>query len=402
MFHCRAIIHYPILQRTSTYNRPTMANADVVAYNIAVFIATLFLLEFGADKFIDHTAVVARRTRISETIIGLLTAGGEWEELAVVIASLAHNRASLAIGNIVGSAISNILGAFSLGLLFHDKKDPIVFDRSSRLYSLVLLVLTTFVTPITYFSRKIIWLVCGSILIVFFAIYIGSVGWAISKGTLTSPEDSDDSSDDESSDGESAVDVVAERPPNRAGGDEQTSLVVHTGSSTTQKSSGPSHRKDRTLRYHLFYLLLGFLAICLAGYVLSHAATAITDEFGMSDVLFGVVVLAIATTLPEKFVAVMSGHRGHVGILVANTAGSNIFLLALCSGIIMIDTSGKLEHGNVSIPELGVLWGSTLAFTLTVWFGGKFCQWIGFGMLIAYVAFIVLEFTVIHGVANGD
>ncbi|EMD68966.1 hypothetical protein COCSADRAFT_340662 [Bipolaris sorokiniana ND90Pr] len=351
-----------------------MANADVVAYNIAVFIATLFLLEFGADKFIDHTAVVARRTRISETIIGLLTAGGEWEELAVVIASLAHNRASLAIGNIVGSAISNILGAFSLGLLFHDKKDPIVFDRSSRLYSLVLLVLTTFVTPITYFSRKIIWLVCGSILIVFFAIYIGSVGWAISKGTLTSPEDSDDSSDDESSDGESAVDV----------------------------SSGPSHRKDRTLRYHLFYLLLGFLAICLAGYVLSHAATAITDEFGMSDVLFGVVVLAIATTLPEKFVAVMSGHRGHVGILVANTAGSNIFLLALCSGIIMIDTSGKLEHGNVSIPELGVLWGSTLAFTLTVWFGGKFCQWIGFGMLIAYVAFIVLEFTVIHGVANGD
>ena len=58
-----------------------MANADVVTYNIAAFIATLFLLEFGADKFIDHTAVVARRTRIPETIIGLLTAGGEWEEV---------------------------------------------------------------------------------------------------------------------------------------------------------------------------------------------------------------------------------------------------------------------------------------------------------------------------------
>jgi hypothetical protein len=58
-----------------------MANADVVAYNIAAFIATLFLLEFGADKFIDHTAIVARRTRIPETIIGLLTAGGEWEEV---------------------------------------------------------------------------------------------------------------------------------------------------------------------------------------------------------------------------------------------------------------------------------------------------------------------------------
>ncbi|EUC40407.1 hypothetical protein COCMIDRAFT_41257 [Bipolaris oryzae ATCC 44560] len=356
-----------------------MANADVVAYNVAVFVATLFLLEFGADKFVDHTAVIACRTRIPETIIGLLTAGGEWEELAVVVASLARNRASLAIGNIVGSAVSNILGAFSLGLLFHDKQQPIVFDRSSRLYSLVLLVLTTFVTPITYFPNKIIWLVCGSVLIAFFAIYIGSMGWAISKGALTAPEDSDDSSDGDSSDGESIVGVVARRGPHRAdthrhetngttlaGNDEQTSLLVHSGSSTTQRSSGPSCRKHRTLGYHLFYLLIGFLAICLAGYVLSHAATAITDEFGTSDVLFGVVILAIATTLPEKFVAVMSGHRGHVGILVANTAGSNIFLLALCSGIVMLDTSGKLEHGNLSISELGVLWGSTLAFTLTV------------------------------------
>ena len=61
-----------------------MANADVVAYNIAVLITTLFLLEFGADIFINHTAIVAQRTRIPETIIGLLTAGGEWEEVGPV------------------------------------------------------------------------------------------------------------------------------------------------------------------------------------------------------------------------------------------------------------------------------------------------------------------------------
>lgn len=63
----------------------TMADASIVAYNIATFIATLFLLEFGADKFIDHTAVIARRTGLSETIIGLVTAGGEWEEVSFLI-----------------------------------------------------------------------------------------------------------------------------------------------------------------------------------------------------------------------------------------------------------------------------------------------------------------------------
>jgi Ca2+/Na+ antiporter len=60
-----------------------MADADVIVFNVATFLAALFLLEFGADKFIDHTAVVARRTGLPETVVGLLTAGGEWEEVSV-------------------------------------------------------------------------------------------------------------------------------------------------------------------------------------------------------------------------------------------------------------------------------------------------------------------------------
>jgi Ca2+/Na+ antiporter len=142
------------------------------------------------------------------------------------------------------------------------------------------------------------------------------------------------------------------------------------------------------------YLLLGFSAICLAGYVLSHAASTIVDEFKISDVLFGVVILSIATTLPEKFIAVMSGRRGNAGILVANTAGSNVFLLSLCSGIVILDTKGDFPRGNVGALELGVLWGSTVAFTVTVWFGARFGRWIGGAMVVAYIAFIAIEFAV--------
>lgn len=53
----------------------------MIAYNVAVFICTLFVLELGSDKFVDHTAIVARRTGIPDTIIALLTAGAEWEEV---------------------------------------------------------------------------------------------------------------------------------------------------------------------------------------------------------------------------------------------------------------------------------------------------------------------------------
>ena len=58
-----------------------MVNWGLVAFNVASFICSLFVLEFGADKFVDHTAIVARRIGISQAVVGLLTAGAEWEEV---------------------------------------------------------------------------------------------------------------------------------------------------------------------------------------------------------------------------------------------------------------------------------------------------------------------------------
>ncbi|KAM6485312.1 Ca2+ transporter [Trichoderma sp. SZMC 28011] len=360
-----------------------MAQTNVVAFNIGAFISTLFLLEYGADKFIAHATAIAGRIGVSEVIIGLLTAGAEWEELAVVVASLAQGRSSLAIGNVVGSAISNILGAFSLGLLCYEKGQPIEFDRSSRIYSLMTLILTTLVTPIIYFATRITWLVCGPLLVAIFGVYFLLIALSIGRGILTAPEDSDDSDDgDDSSDDASSV-------------GSRTGLLANNSNTNIRQ-----RRNRHRLGYHGFYLCFGFLAICLAGYVISQAAINIIDQLGVSDVLFSVIIIAIATTLPEKFIAIMSGYRGHTGILVANCAGSNIFLLSLCCGIIMIDTKGTLEGGNVTVSELAVLWASTAVFTATVWFGAKFSRWIGGAMVIGYIAFIVLEFTVIHGVAG--
>lgn len=270
--------------------------------------------------------------------------------------------------------------------MFYETGTAIEFDRSSRIYSLVVLVLTTLVTPIAYFSIQITWWVCGPVLIATFGMYFLLVGVAIGRGVLTAPEDSDDSDDDEEENDDE---------------ERATSTTALLASSTMPDASQSHQRRSRhKLIYHGFCLLTGFLAICLAGYVLSQAAINLTDQFGISDILFSVIILGIATTLPEKFIAVLSGYRGHAGILVANCAGSNIFLLSLCCGIIMTDTKGVLDGGNVTIPELAVLWLSTAAFTATVWFGAKYSRLIGGIMLVSYIAFIVLEFTVIHGIAG--
>ena len=330
-------------------------------------------------------------------------------QLVVVIASLARNRSSLAIGNIVGSTISNILGAFSLGLLFHSTRQKIVFDRSSKIYSLLLLILTIFVTLLSFLGARSSWKIFGGVLLALFVIYVASVAWAISRGAITAPElsdsDEDDNSDESDSDsgGPHPNGVIGNetRPPQDA---EATSVALPTNAaldaSPARRGSQhrPLHRRRRSLKYHIAFLLLGFISICLSGYVLSHASTTITDEIGISDVLFGVVILSIATTLPEKFIAVLSGVRGHVGIIVANTVGSNIFLLALCMGIVLVVTAGEFDAGSVNAAELGVMMGSTLALTATVWFGANWSRWIGGAMLIAYVIFLVLEFTLIRKV----
>lgn len=64
-----------------------MPSIDTLLFNISSFIAGLYLLEYGADKFIDHTAIVARRLNVSPTLVGLLTCGAEWEEVCSTTSS---------------------------------------------------------------------------------------------------------------------------------------------------------------------------------------------------------------------------------------------------------------------------------------------------------------------------
>jgi hypothetical protein len=59
-------------------------DVDALLFNISSFVAGLFLLEYGADKFIDHTAIIAKRLNVSPTLVGLLTCGAEWEEVRPV------------------------------------------------------------------------------------------------------------------------------------------------------------------------------------------------------------------------------------------------------------------------------------------------------------------------------
>jgi hypothetical protein len=65
------------------YTIIAVMNWEQFTFNACAFASACFLLEWGADQFIDHTVVVARRLRVSPALVSLLTAGAEWEEVSI-------------------------------------------------------------------------------------------------------------------------------------------------------------------------------------------------------------------------------------------------------------------------------------------------------------------------------
>jgi Ca2+/Na+ antiporter len=340
------------------------------------------------------------------------------------------------LGNVIGSSISNILGAFALGLLFHSGRAT--FDRSSKLYTAILLAVTTIF--VLFLAVPGLTAIAGPTLIVLFVIYVLSISYGIYKGAMSAPEDSDSDSDSDSEDEEEEADVsdsdcdddtprrsfhkhnskqesrreprssvLRDLSPDRHSSDDEESsastvtlLDEHRplAFSTHKKPPKPHviNKRPKSMYYHILQLILGFLALSVSCFVLSHAIGAIGDSLGLSNSVVGVTIMSLATTLPEKFLAILGGARGQTAIVVANTAGSNIFLLTLCAGILFCSGDHDAMMDNLRrswtshAAELGIAWASAAALLVAVLLGAD--RRLGVVMLVLYIAFLVAEFTV--------
>lgn len=299
----------------------------------------------------------------------------------MVVAAILQHRSPLALGNVMGSTISNILGAFSLGLLFYPQ--GVEFDRSAKIYSTLLFVVTTLFVLLAFFSQ--LNQTVGGVLIAIFAFYIVSIIYTIYKGVALPSELSDSDNDGESSDHDDGDDGEF----NHASISETSPLIENEHApSLTDKGT----RRSRGIFYHIFQLLLGFISLSLSGYILSHSAVTIAESLHLSGTVFGLTVVSFATTLPEKLVAILSGSRGYGDIMAATTAGSNVFLLTLCIGVVAAAGYHVPEADNFVLFELVAVWVSSLGFCAVIFLGlGRNA---GVVLLVAYLVFLCLEFTV--------
>ncbi len=289
-----------------------------------------------------------------------------------------------------------------------------IFDRSSKVYAGALFLVTSVFTLMAY-TRSLDF-TGGIFFLVAFGIYLFSMGSAVYEGFLTAPQEDEDEED--GGRGNFCEADVTEAPERVLGISifsstlqvppfESSPLLSPNPQKSTSKrrstlindirenASAQNITKYR-LSYHLLMFAVGLMALSLSGYVLSHSATTLAIDFHLNGSLVGMTILAFATTLPEKLHSTLEGVRGHSGMLVATAAGSNIFLLTLCLGILFIsqgegDDSTDLGRELLDF-EVWTGWACSLVLLLIVFIGGR--RWMGPLLLGCYAAFIVSEFLV--------
>lgn len=393
-----------------------------VLFNVAAFLAGLSLLERGAKLFVSSATTLAKRLHLPEMLVAILIAGAEWEELAVVALSLAQKRPALAVGNIVGSSVANIFGAFALGLVFSTGPGWEGFDRSSKLASAGLLALTSVVS--LFALADILWnRVVAGLLLATAVAYVAAVLWTIWTAMFyTERHDDDDAEDIESGaaahdhldDTSSASSALSSEASLRAADNGHAEGEAGESTSLIPKPSASKLKRFRHTLVPTLKVLCGFVALAISGFILSHTSARLAASFDMSDSAFGATILSLATTLPEKFLAVTSSAQGHTGLLVADAVGSNVFLLTLCLGIAAWNVAahdwhdhpvdGRLSFVDVSRIEAWWLWAAALSLAVVVAVGGQgVCriagvrQMMGAFMLVAYGGFLAVEFTILRG-----
>lgn len=343
-----------------------MDNTEVVRIDIMELWIAIPLLVIGfvclvkgADWFVDGAAGLAAKLRIPSLIIGLtvVSFGTSAPELATSIISAFEGGADLAVGNIIGSNITNILLILGISAIIC----PLVVQKSARWIDLPVLL-----------GSSVLLLVFGGLdnqidrmegAIMFFVSLVYTV-FLIVYGFMQNERE--------------------EEIPD-----------LHDHKVTTGETKGVSGWFAR-MKEHVWFLLvitLVGLALVVVGalYCVIPAATSIAEFFGVSKKVIGLTIVAIGTSLPELVTCVIAAKKGETDIAVGDIVGSNIFnilrTLGLCAAIVPLTFAPSfLIDGSIALGAAVLL----AAFGYAK--NHKIRRWGGLIMFLSFVAYYVYLF----------
>ncbi len=313
-------------------------------------IAGLTLLLVGAEFLVDSSVAIAKRAKISNFIIGLTIVGfgTSAPELFVSITSALSGHGDIAMGNVVGSNIANILlilGVTALIYPFAIEKENQRRDIPFCIFASVLLFLFACDTLMPGFPQNTLSRLDG---IVFLVLFFGYLGYTI-FGKAKNPQEALEEADVDSQ----------------------------------SKLNG----KAPALLWGIAVVSLA--ALVFGGNLFLNAAKNIARSWGMSEAVISITIVAIGTSLPELITAVVAAFKKNPQLALGNVIGSNVFNILMILGL-----SSSLEPlvlKDINFADyLVVILAAVMTFIVTYTFKKKtFDRIEGAIFLTVYVGYTV-------------
>lgn len=300
---------------------------------VLLLIVGFVMLVKGADWFVDGAAGLADRFGIPQLVIGLtiVAMGTSAPEAAVSITAALKDSAGIAVGNIVGSNILNvliILGLTACVATLSVAKSTIRIEIPYMIaISLLLLLFGWTGNEITFWEGVGLW--------VAFLLYLGYLFRMAKKNKETPPEEA----------------------------------------------------SSRPLWMLLMLSIIGLVLIVWGSDVTVDAATALARYFGMSERFIGLTIVALGTSLPELFSSLTAARKGNADIAIGNIVGSNIFNILFVLGTTALITPVPFAARFTVDTIVAVLVGVLLLVCVAR--SKKLTKPTGILMLAAYAAYFI-------------
>lgn len=305
--------------------------------NILLLIAGFALLIKGADFFVDGASGIADKFGIPQIIIGLtiVALGTSAPEAAVSITAAFNQNTGVAIGNVIGSNILNILIILGVTSCII----PLAVQKNTLRYEIPFVIFITVLLVVMGGLLGELGLIAGIILLAVFALFF----------------------------------VYLIRTSKNGGGEEE--------------SEEPKKKKPVWLL--ILMTLLGLVGIVLGSDFTVDGATVIAKTFGMSDRLIGLTIVALGTSLPELVTSIVAGKKGNSDIAVGNVVGSNIFNILFVLGLTAVICPIPYEPKFIIDGIIAIAAAILLLLCIIFDKEKKIRRWGGITMLVCYAGYFV-------------
>ena len=281
---------------------------------LGAIIAGFAILVWSADKFVDGAAATAKHLGMPTLLIGIIIVGFGTSAPEMVVSAIAamEGNTGLALGNAIGSNIVNI--ALILGITAVIA--PITVNSKIVRKEIPILLLIVLFSGYLLFDNTLTFAEGILLLIGFFAL----VGWSIYAAIKGKGDALESDMEDE--------------------------LIEHAMS----------------LKVGIIWLIIGLVLLIASSRLLVWGSVGVATEFGVSDLIIGLTIVALGTSLPELAASIIAARKGEHDIAIGNIVGSNMFNILAVIGIATVIT----PMNNIPLEVLQRDWVVMLAVTIAL------------------------------------